>query len=198
VVGTGSGVPVPSQQGGPTLWVFAGGASNYWAFGSNPASGGPYHAVNPVPALNTWYAIQMIVNPATDLATIYVQNLTAGDPGWTLLQFDSQSMPGANLSSVPAGLLAGEESPSLYNGFQISGSPGAQFDAIGAQLYYPSSPRSSYVPSGGQAPGGPPSNGSGDGGADGPLPLWAIGALGAGLFGVAARRLRTHSNLGSG
>jgi hypothetical protein len=30
----------------------------------------------------------------------------------------------------------------------------------------------------------------GSGGADGPLPLWALGALGAGLIGIAARKLK--------
>jgi hypothetical protein len=80
------------------------------------------------------------VNPGTDLATIYIRDLTAGG-GWTLLQF---SQRGQILNSVPAGLVAGEESPSLYNGFQISGSAGAQFDAMRAELYaYPALPASS-------------------------------------------------------
>jgi hypothetical protein len=30
----------------------------------------------------------------------------------------------------------------------------------------------------------------GSGGADGPLPLWVLGALGAGLIGIASRKLK--------
>jgi hypothetical protein len=183
VVGSGSTVPVPTQQDGPTVWVFTGGAQSYWAFGSNYASGGPYHSTNFAPASNTWYEIEMIVNPATDLATIYAANLTRGDGSWTLLQFGSET-------SLSAGLSPGEEDPSLYNGFQISGSEGAEFDDMTAQLYpYPATPVSSYSP---PASAPPPNDGGGEG-TDAPLPLWALCALATGILGIASRRLRPHT-----
>jgi hypothetical protein len=139
VVGSGSSVPVTAQHDGPTLWVYAGGTENYWAFGGNYASGGRHHATNVIPTANTWYQVEMIVDPYTDRATIYVLNLSAGNGTWRLLQFGT---------SLDAGLIPGEESPSLYNGYQISGSPGAQFDDISAELYpYPASPLSTYTPS---------------------------------------------------
>jgi hypothetical protein len=141
VVGSGSSVPVAAHRSGPTLWVHTGGSLNYWAFGSNYASGGPFHATNVTPTANTWYQIEMIVDPSTDLATIYVLNLSAGNGTWKLLQFGTST-------SVSAGLIPGEESPSLYDGYQISGSVGAQFDALSAELYaYPASPISTYIPS---------------------------------------------------
>jgi hypothetical protein len=152
VVGSGSGVPVPVHRNGPTLWVFTGGTSNFWAFGANHASGGPYHSTNFTPAANTWYDVEMIVDPSTNLATIYAKNLTVGNGSWALLQFDDpRTVPVKNATAVPAGLIAGEEGPSLYDGFQISGSAGAQFDDLAAQLYpYPASPLSSVSqPSGG-------------------------------------------------
>lgn len=178
VVGSGSGVPVPSQQNGPTLWVFTGGAQNYWGFGTNYASGGPYHSTNFPPAPNTWYEVEMIVNPATDLATIYVMNLTAGNGTWTLLQFGPES-------ALSAGLIPAEESPSLYNGFQISGSAGAQFDQMSAQIYsYPATPLSSYSP----APAAPP-DAPDNASTDAPLPLWALLTMAAGMLGIASRKL---------
>jgi hypothetical protein len=141
VVGSGSSVPVTPHHDGPTLWVYTGDTQNYWAFGSNYASGGPSHATNVIPTANTWYQIKMILDPSTDLATIHVLNLSAGNGTWQLLQFGAST-------SVGAGLIPGEESPSLYNGYQISGSPGAQFDDISAELYpYPTSPHSTYNPS---------------------------------------------------
>ncbi len=91
VVGSGSSVPVTAQHNGPTLWVYAGGTQNYWAFGSNYASGGPYHATNVIPTANTWYQIEMIVDPSTDLATIYILNLSAGNGTWRLLQFGTST-----------------------------------------------------------------------------------------------------------
>ena len=66
---------------------------------------------------------------------------TTGAGTWQVLQFGAST-------SVGAGLISGEESPSLYNGYQISGSPGAQFDDMSAELYpYPASPPSTYTPS---------------------------------------------------
>jgi hypothetical protein len=185
VVGSGAAVPVPSQQNGPTLWAYVGGTSNYWAFGNNYASGGPYHSLNFAPAANTWYSVEMILDPSTSLTTIYAKNLTAGDSGWTLLHFDdTRTQPIEDLVEISAELIAGEENPSLYNGFQIGGSAGAQFDDMSAQLYlYPPSPLSSYSPPPLATPAGDVTGG------DGPLPLWALGALGAGLFGAARRRL---------
>ena len=186
VVGSGSAVPVPAQQNGPTLWVFTGGTNNYWAFGGNYASGGPYHATNVTPLANTWYSVEMIVDPASDLATVYVSRFGTG---WTLLQFeDTTGEQGGKLASVNAGLIAGEESPSLYDGYQLEGSAGAQFDGIAAQLYpYPTQPLSSFTPAQ-PAPISPIENSAGA--ADGPLPTWALGLLGAGLLGIGSRRLR--------
>jgi hypothetical protein len=193
VVGSGGAVPVPAQQNGPTLWAFVGGTSNYWAFGNNYASGGPYHSLNFAPAANNWYSLEMIVDPSTSLTTIYAKNLTAGDSSWTLLHFDdTRTQAIEDLVEISAELIAGEDSPSLYNGFQIGGSAGAQFDDISAQLYlYPPSPLSSYSP----PPLATPADDAGTGG-DGPLPLWALGALGAGLLGAARRRLRNTTVAG--
>jgi hypothetical protein len=186
VVGSGAGVPVPSQHNGPTLWAYVGGTSNYWAFGDNYASGGPYHSLNFAPAANTWYSLEMILDPSTSLTTIYAKNLTAGDSSWTLLHFDdTRTQPIEDLVEISAELIAGEENPSLYNGFQIGGSAGAQFDDLSAQLYlYPPAPMSSYSPPPLATPTSDVSGG------DGPLPLWALGTLGAALFGVARRRLK--------
>jgi hypothetical protein len=140
VVGSRSAVPVPAQRNGPTVWVSTGGANNFWAFGGSYASGGPYRSTNFTPAPNTWYQVEIIVDPSTNLATIYATDLEVGRR--VLLQFgDPHGLPVENVSSVPAGLIPGEQSPSLYDGFQISGSAGAQFDSLSAQLYpYPASP----------------------------------------------------------
>ena len=191
VVGSGSTVPIPSQQNGPTLWVYTGGTNKYWAFGSNYASGGPFHSTNFAPVPNTWYAVEMIVDPSMNMATIYAANLTTGGGAWTLLQFDdTRTMPVENLTSIPAGLVPGEDSPNLYDGYQIQGSAGAQFDGISAQLYpYPGLPMSSYSPSP-PAPPNPTEEGSSDNGSDGPLPTWALGILAVGLIGIASGRLK--------
>jgi hypothetical protein len=189
VVGSGSSVPVSSQQNGPTLWVYTGGTQNYWAFGSNLASGGPYHSINFTPASNTWYEVQMVVNPSSDTVAIFARNLTASNATPTPLQFDdSRTLPIEQLTVLPASLIVGEEEPSLYDGFQIGGSAGSQFDDLGAQLYtYPASPQSSYVPV-----TVPPSASSGDS-ADGPLPTWALLSMMLGILGAGSYRLQSRS-----
>jgi hypothetical protein len=192
VVGTGPTVPVSAAQQGPTLWVYAGGSTNYWAFGTNFASGGSYQSMNAPPVANTWYQVAMTVNPASNLVSIFVRNLTAGG-GWILLQFGGGA---GTVTSLPAGIVAGTASPSLYNGFEISGSPGAQFDALQAELSaFPPSPAATYDP--GTYVYTPPSIGPSPGGGgsptDGPLPLWALAGLGGGLVSLAtavARRRR--------
>lgn len=148
IVGSGSSVPAASQFNGPTLWVFTGGSQNYWAFGSNFVSGGPYHSVNFTPTSNTWYEVQMVVDPSSDTVTVFARNLTTGTGSPTLLKFaDTRTQANGLLTTLPANLIGGQESPSLYDGFEISGSAGAQFDDMQAQLYsYPASPQSSYVP----------------------------------------------------
>ncbi|MEJ0005132.1 MAG: hypothetical protein WDM77_01755 [Steroidobacteraceae bacterium] len=189
VVGSGSAVPVAAPQSGPTLWVYAGDGINYWAFGGNYSSGGPYHATNYPPSTNTWYDVELIVNPATNQATVYVLNLTTGG-NWTLLLFDdTQTTSVENLTSVPAALVPSQEAPSLYNGYQLSGSAGAQFDAFAAELYpYPATPLSSYtqpLPS----PAPPPGADSDTNDTDGPMPAWAILVMGGALLAVACSRL---------
>jgi hypothetical protein len=148
VAGTGTAVPVAWQQNGPTVWVVVGGATEYWGFGNNFQSGGPYQSTTVRPLRNNWYQVDLVVAPSTNLASVYVKNLTAGDTAWTLLQFvDSTNAASGYLTAVDAGLMSGQDSPSLYNAFQILGSSGAQFDDISAQLYpYPTSPSPSYIP----------------------------------------------------
>jgi hypothetical protein len=144
VVGGGSAVPVSVDRQGPAVWTHVGGPTSRWKFGPNLASGGVYDALNAAPVANTWYALAMVVNPATNRVSIYVQNIT-DDIGWVLLTFN---VNGETATAVPAGLTPATQSPSLYNGFEISGSPGAQFADLGATLYaYPASPASSFDPS---------------------------------------------------
>jgi hypothetical protein len=140
IVGGGSGARVDAAQQGPTIWATVNGSSGSWGFGTKFATGAVYIATNAAPVANAWYQLALIVNPATDQVTIYVKNLTGGS-GWVPLQFVG------GVTTLPARLVRGTESPSLYSGFEISGSPGAQFDALSAQLYaYPASPASSYNP----------------------------------------------------
>jgi hypothetical protein len=182
VLGTGSAVPVPAQQNGPTFWVFAGGANKYFALGSSYSAGPTYQSTTVVPAMNTWYAVQLIVDPSADSATAYVMNLTSGG-AWVQLQF------GNSQTSVPAGLVQGQNSPSLYNGFQISGSAGAQFDAFAANLYpYPPSPVSSYTPP--PPPPAPPVMPPTVTSGDAPMPLWALLSLAGATLGIGARAAR--------
>ena len=134
VVGGGATVPVSAAQQGPTLWATVAGARGSWGVGTNLTAGPTYTATNSAPAANAWYQVTMSVNPATNEMTIHVRNLT-NSGGWVLLQF------AGGVTTLPAGLVPGTESPSSYNAFEISGSPGAQFDALGARLYeYPDSP----------------------------------------------------------
>jgi hypothetical protein len=189
VVGGGSTVPVGTAQQGPTLWANVGGSANSWVFGSNFSGGGTYSSTNFPPAANTWYQVAMIVDPSTDVVNVYVQNLTTAS-GWVLLQFDG------GLTTLPAGLVPGSQSPSLYNGFEISGPPGAQFDALGAELYaYPTSPASTYNPGTYvfTPPSSGPPSGPGDSPTDGPLPIWAVWVLGAGLLGIGTSAIRRRS-----
>jgi hypothetical protein len=140
VVGHGSLVPVSAAQQGPTVWATVAATGNSWGFGTSLAAGPTYVATKRVPAPNTWYQLAMTVNPATDQVTVRVRNLTSGGP-WVLLQFNGGA------TELPAGLAQGIQSPSLYNGFQISGPPGALFDALGADLNsYPAAPASTYSP----------------------------------------------------
>ncbi|HVP32972.1 MAG TPA: hypothetical protein VMT09_04920 [Steroidobacteraceae bacterium] len=138
VVGGGSSLPMSEARRGPTVWVTVAGAHGGWGFGRDLTTGAAYSATNSLPAANTWYQIAMRVNPATNQATIYIRDLTNGG-GWVLLQF-----PGA-VTTLPAELAPDTNSPSLYDGFGISGPSGAQFDGIGAELYpYPESPASTF------------------------------------------------------
>jgi hypothetical protein len=182
VVGGGSSIPVNAAQQGPTLWATIASSASSWGFGANFAAGATYTATNASPVANAWYQVALIVNPADNQVMIYVQNLTSGG-GWVLLQFSG------GVTMLPAGLVPGTESPTLYDGFEISGPPGAQFDALGAELYaYPQTPASTYNP--GTYVFTPPSgNGPGSGGppTDGPLPDWVVWVLGVGLIGLTLR-----------
>jgi hypothetical protein len=191
VVGGGSTVPVGTAQQGPTLWANVGGSANSWAFGSNFSGGGTYSATNFPPTANTWYQVAMIVDPSTNMVNVYVQNLTTAS-GWVLLEFSG------GLTTLPAGLVPGTQSPSLYNGFEISGPPGAQFDALGAELYaYPASPASTYNPGTYvfTPPSSGPPSGPGDSPTDGPLPSWAVWVLGAGLLGIGTLAIRRRGSV---
>jgi hypothetical protein len=190
VVGGGSTVPVSTTQQGPTVWATVAGPGSSWGFGTSFGAGAMYTAINAPPAANTWYQLAMIVNPAANQVSIYVQDLTHGS-GWVLLQFSG------GVTTLPAGLAPGVESPSLYSGFEISGPAGTQFDALGAELYaFPGSPVSTYTPATYFfTPNSNPPIGPQVPPTDGPLPDWAFWTLGAGMvalmLGAQARRIRS-------